>query len=118
MLAATLDSGEWRVQQGELVIDVPAAPSLLEMAVTADAKRIIISAASAGAQRALKLQVHGTAGGNGKSAAPPSPANNATSIAPSGSARQRAANDPIVQRLQEKFGAEIRTVIDYREKKN
>jgi hypothetical protein len=33
-----------------------------------------------------------------------------------GSARSRAEQDPVVQRMQEKFGAEIRTVIDYREK--
>jgi hypothetical protein len=32
------------------------------------------------------------------------------------SARSRAAEDPIVQRMREKFGAEIRTVIDHREK--
>jgi len=32
------------------------------------------------------------------------------------SARSRAANDPVVQRMQEKFGAEIRTVIDHRDK--
>ena len=34
-----------------------------------------------------------------------------------GSARSRAEQDPIVQRMKEKFGAEIRTVIDYREKR-
>ena len=28
------------------------------------------------------------------------------------SARSRALSDPVVQRMQEKFGAEIRTVID------
>ncbi len=33
-----------------------------------------------------------------------------------GSARSRAEQDPIVQRMKERFGAEIRTVIDYREK--
>jgi len=33
-----------------------------------------------------------------------------------GSARGRAEQDPIVQRMKEKFKAEIRTVIDYREK--
>jgi hypothetical protein len=32
------------------------------------------------------------------------------------SARSRAAEDPVVQRMQEKFGAEIRTVIDHRNK--
>jgi hypothetical protein len=36
--------------------------------------------------------------------------------APNGSARSRAEQDPVVQRMKEKFGAEIRTVIDYREK--
>jgi hypothetical protein len=33
-----------------------------------------------------------------------------------GNARSRAEQDPVVQEMQEKFGAEIRTVIDYREK--
>ncbi len=31
-------------------------------------------------------------------------------------ARGRAAADPIVQRMQEKFGAEIRTVIDHKDR--
>jgi hypothetical protein len=39
-----------------------------------------------------------------------------SSSVPNGSARSRAEQDPIVQRMKERFGAEIRTVIDYREK--
>jgi hypothetical protein len=31
--------------------------------------------------------------------------------------RGRAEQDAVVRRLQEKFGAEIRTVIDYKEKR-
>jgi hypothetical protein len=31
--------------------------------------------------------------------------------------RGRAEQDPVVQRMKEKFGAQIRTVIDYREKR-
>ncbi len=31
--------------------------------------------------------------------------------------RSRAEQDAVVRRLQEKFGAEIRTVIDYKEKR-
>ena len=31
-------------------------------------------------------------------------------------ARSRAMSDPIVQRMQEKFGAEIRSVIDHKER--
>jgi hypothetical protein len=41
--------------------------------------------------------------------APPRPANGA-------GARSRAASDPLVQRMQEKFGAEIRTVIDQKDR--
>jgi len=33
------------------------------------------------------------------------------------SGRSRAEQDVVVQRLREKFGAEIRTVIDYKEKR-
>jgi hypothetical protein len=31
-------------------------------------------------------------------------------------ARSRAMSDPVVQRMQEKFGAEIRTVIDQKDR--
>jgi hypothetical protein len=31
--------------------------------------------------------------------------------------RGRAEQDPVVRRMQEKFGAQIRTVIDYRDKR-
>ncbi|HEV2113536.1 MAG TPA: hypothetical protein VGR50_05270, partial [Terriglobales bacterium] len=112
MLASALDSGTWSVENGELLIKAHAAPSLLEMAVNAEARRVITSAASAAANRPLKLRIEGVPGANGKNA--PSPT---TSSGVPGSARERAADDPVVRRLQEKFGAEIRTVIDHREKR-
>jgi hypothetical protein len=31
--------------------------------------------------------------------------------------RGRAEQDPVVRRMQEKFGAQVRTVIDYRDKR-
>jgi hypothetical protein len=34
-----------------------------------------------------------------------------------GGGRGRVEQDPIVRRMKEKFGAEIRTVIDYKEKR-
>jgi len=34
-----------------------------------------------------------------------------------GGGRNRAEQDPIVRRMREKFGAEIRTIIDYTDKK-
>jgi hypothetical protein len=48
-------------------------------------------------------------GGTAQGAAPALGAN--------GSGRGRAEQEPIVQRMREKFGAEIRTIIDYRDKR-
>jgi len=44
-----------------------------------------------------------------KTEAPPRPTNGV-------GARGRAMNDPIVKHMQEKFGAEIRTVIDQKDR--
>lgn len=114
VLAATLENeGEWRLEGSELVIRVARPPSFLEMAMGAEARRIATSAASIAAGRSLRIRLESTGKGNGNGHA------QATRVANGGgeSARSRAANDPIVRRMQEKFGAEIRTVIDHREKK-
>jgi len=41
----------------------------------------------------------------------PKPASNSSG---NGSGRARAEQEPVVQRMKEKFGAEIRTIIDYK----
>jgi hypothetical protein len=77
------------------------------MSYTADARRLAGAAASARAGRSIRVLVE--PGGTQQEVSAPRRAAN-------GSARSRAEQDPVVQRMQEKFGAEIRTVIDYREK--
>jgi hypothetical protein len=57
--------------------------------------------------RSVKIKV---VSGGTRQAPPPREASN-------GSGRARAEQDPIVRRMKEKFGAEIRTIIDYREKR-
>jgi DNA polymerase III subunit gamma/tau len=115
VLAATLEGeGEWQFDRDELVIKVARPASFLEMAVTSDARRILTSAAAASAGRNVKVRVEPSGKTNGNGNAKPLPAANGGG---GGSARSRAANDPVVRRVQEKFGAEIRTVIDHREKK-
>jgi hypothetical protein len=81
---------------------------MIEMSFPADARRIASAAASGLAGKPIKMQVE-SGGAPQASSAPRRPAN--------GSARNRAEQDPIVRRMKEKFGAEIRTVIDYREKR-
>jgi DNA polymerase-3 subunit gamma/tau len=108
MLANLLEGGEWRVEGSELVIQVSASTTVIEMSLGADAKRLIIAAASGALGRAVKLKV--ISGGSSQ----PAPANRPSS---NGGGRSRAEQDPVVRRMKDKFGAEIRTIIDYREKR-
>jgi DNA polymerase-3 subunit gamma/tau len=109
MLVSLLENAEWKLEGSALMAKVAASGTMIEMSFTAEARRIAGAAASALAARPIKMLVE--PGG----APQATPALRRTSIL-NGSARSRAEQDPIVQRMQEKFGAEIRTVIDYREK--
>ena len=107
MLASMLESGEWRVERNEIVVSVAASETVIDMSLGADAKRLAVAAASEAAGRPLKLRV--VSGSKASSPTPPKPVAN-------GGGRNRAEQDPIVRRMQEKFGAEIRTIIDYKDK--
>jgi DNA polymerase-3 subunit gamma/tau len=112
MLASRLETGEWQLQGNELVIKVAASATVIDMTLGPDAKKLIVAAASGVLKRAVKLKVVPGAAPQATASAPrPTPS------APSGSARSRVEQDPLVQRMKEKFGAEIRTIIDYREKR-
>ena len=105
-----LDAGEWKVEGSQLIISIAASAALVEMSVNAEAKRLIIASASGAMGRPMKLQI--VPGANPVMM----PAKSASSFA-NGSSRARAEQEPVVQRMKEKFGAEIRTVIDYRKNK-
>jgi DNA polymerase III subunit gamma/tau len=107
MLASILEAAEWTVSGNSLIAKVAASATMIEMSFNAEARRIASAAASGQAGRPMKMQVE-PGGLTQTVSAPRRPSN--------GSARSRAEQDPIVQRMKEKFGAEIRTVIDYREK--
>ncbi|MGA9897882.1 MAG: DNA polymerase III subunit gamma/tau [Terriglobales bacterium] len=106
MLVTLLESGEWSVEGNELVIKVPSSATVIEMSLSADARRLVMATASGVLGRPAKLRV---APSGKPPAAAPARAN--------GGGRGRVEQDPIVQRMKEKFGAEIRTVIDYKEKR-
>lgn len=108
MLVAMLAGGDWQVEGNELLIKVASSASVIEMTLGGDARRLAIATASGVAGRALKLRV---VPGNGATRAEASrPSSN-------GGGRSRAEQDPIVRRMKEKFGAEIRTIIDYKERR-
>jgi DNA polymerase-3 subunit gamma/tau len=105
-----LESGEWKVEGNQLIVSIPASPTLIEMSVSAEARRLVIAAASGVMGRAMKLQL---VSGASSAAAP----QKTTTPYANGSSRARAEEEPVVRRMKEKFGAEIRTVIDYRKNK-
>jgi DNA polymerase-3 subunit gamma/tau len=109
-LASTLAEGAAAIQGNELIITVARPQSVIPFIMNAEQRQIATAAAASAAGRTLKVTIVGGAkpDANG-SAAVVRPRNGV-------SARSRAAEDPIVQRMREKFGAEIRTVIDHREK--
>jgi DNA polymerase-3 subunit gamma/tau len=107
-LVSMLETAEWAVAGNTLTAKVASTTTMIEMSFTSDARRIATAAASGKAGRPMKVQI--APGGQAQTApVRRGPVSN-------GSARSRAEQDPTVRRMQDKFGAEIRTVIDYREK--
>jgi DNA polymerase III subunit gamma/tau len=113
VLVSMLSGGEWSVQGNDLLIRVSESQTIVDMSIGPEAKRIAIAAASGALGRAVKLRIvpGAVVAENG------SKGNGGVKFAPGPGGRGRAEQDPIVQRMREKFGAEIRTVIDYREKR-
>ncbi|HVZ59555.1 MAG TPA: hypothetical protein VG892_02110, partial [Terriglobales bacterium] len=114
-----LEEGEWELRGNELIIKVAASQTVAELALSADARRAAVQAASTAAGRNLKLRIVGGGSANGSHSSGKSngsSSKNKTFDAGDSGARARASRDPIVQRMQEKFGAEIRTVIDKRDR--
>ena len=115
-----LEAGEWSVQGNELVVKIAESQTVIDMSVGPEARRLAIASASGVLGRAVKLKIVPGAAvaqngndGNGVK-------RNGAAVRLNGPAvggRGRAEQDPVVQRMREKFGAEIRTVIDYKEKR-
>jgi DNA polymerase-3 subunit gamma/tau len=109
MLAHNLEEAEWSVGAMEVTVKVAMSQVLIDVALGPEPKRVIQAALSRATGRPLKFKmVSGSASIAPKPAAP-RPSNGV-------GARSRAQADPVVQRMQEKFGAEIRTVIDHKDR--
>ena len=107
ILINMLETGEWQVEGSEVVIKLATSATVIEMSLGADAKRLMIATASGALGRPIKLRVVP----GGVALAAPRP------VSTNGGGRGRAEQDPVVRRMKEKFGAEIRTIIDYKEKR-
>jgi len=114
ILVSMLEAGEWAVEGNEVVIKVSESQTVVDMSLGSDARRLAIASASGILGRAVKLKIVA-----GAQVAAESKTNGSTLSGTSSGigGRGRAEQDAVVRRLQEKFGAAIRTVIDYKEKR-
>jgi DNA polymerase-3 subunit gamma/tau len=109
-LAGLLETGQWSVASNVVKVKPEDAQSVMNLLrIFASAQQALDRAATSALGRQAKVQIvtDEASGGANEQPAP-------SRVAPQGTARARAASDPIVKRVQEKFGAEIRTVIDHR----
>jgi DNA polymerase-3 subunit gamma/tau len=111
MLAHSLESGEWTVRAHEVSVKVVMSQVMVDVALGEGPRRLIGNALAKVSGKPMKFKMVSGGAQFTPKPAPPSarPANGA-------GARSRAMSDPVVQRMQERFGAEIRSVIDHKER--
>src|SRR5262249_36727682 len=108
LLVSMLENGEWKLSESELVVGVASSTAVIEMSLGTEARQVIQTTAASLLGRPLRHRVVSS----GATPSAPVP----VSKPRAGGGRSRAEQDPVVRRMKEKFGAEIRTIIDYREK--
>jgi DNA polymerase-3 subunit gamma/tau len=111
--AGLLAAGEWKLEGNQISLRVALSEKVIDLSLSVEARRLLTQEASRLCGRAMKLTV---SGGGTPQNIPAERISNGSGHG-AGGARQRAAEDPIVNRMQQKFGAEVRTVVDLRQKK-
>jgi len=112
VLAHKLEQGEWSMRANEVLVKVGLSQALIDVALGEAPKRVIQDALSKTGGKALRFRMEN----GGPQFAPAAPGARPTNGTGNGSARSRALSDPVVKRMQETFGAEIRTVIDLKDR--
>jgi len=110
IIAHWMEMGEWKIEGSDIVVGVAAKQPMIDAALNGEAQRVLNESASGVSGRPVRVKlVSGTSNGNGTTAV--------VRAAGDGSdAKSRAMNDPIVKKMKEKFGTEIRTVVDQRKR--
>jgi DNA polymerase-3 subunit gamma/tau len=111
MATSMLEAAEWQLGAGELVIKIASSAAVIDMSIGAEAKRLIVATASEATGGAVRLRLVPVESVTQTSS------NGSAPRAPVGSLRSRVEQDPVVRKMKEKFGAEIRTVIDHTQKR-
>jgi DNA polymerase-3 subunit gamma/tau len=114
MLAHNLEQGEWAIRGSDITVKVGLSQVLIDVALGDAPKKVVHNALAKAAGRLLRFRMeNGGAEFKASSSSAPRPNNGGMNGA---SARSRAMSDPVVKQMQETFGAEIRTVIDLKDR--
>jgi DNA polymerase III subunit gamma/tau len=113
MLVQTLEEGHWTGEGSQISIQVGMSDGMIEVSYTREQERLSNLAASRVAGRTVKVRLVGGATTTSEKKARPSGAVRGES---SESIKTKAADEPVVKRMMEKFGAEIRIVMDRSER--
>ena len=105
MAADTLEKGEWSATASTLTVKVSSGEQMIALTFGPEQRQLMQQALESSAGRSLRFSVIPGASKNATipAASPPAAA---------GGARAKAAQHPVVRRMMEKFGAELRTVLD------
>ena len=106
MLVHALEEGEWSAEGNQLTVKVTMSASMVEISYTREQERAANQAATHAAGRTVKVRL---VGGATVTAAPKA---RAPRTGGEGNFRAKAADEPLVKHMQEKFGAEIRMIVD------
>jgi DNA polymerase-3 subunit gamma/tau len=109
MAANLLSGGRWYFEGSQPAVQVAASDFTMKMTLGPEPLKAANAAASQALGRPAKLKISGGGEVNGTP--------NSKPVRKTGTSTSRVAEDPIVQKMQAVFGAEIRTVIDYQNKK-
>jgi DNA polymerase-3 subunit gamma/tau len=107
ILVHAMEEGSWTAEASLITVQVEMSASMIELSYTREQERAANQTAGRAAGRAVKLRlVPGAAPADGK------PRAASRSTASSAGIKSKAADEPLVKRMMEKFGAEIRIVMD------
>jgi len=110
VLVHTLETGAWTMSGNEVTVKVALSPAMIELSMGPEVKKLVTAAVNRASGHPLKFSLLGGAD-------PATQAKPAARATVGTSARARAMQHPIVHYMQEKFGAEVRTVIDKKEER-
>jgi DNA polymerase-3 subunit gamma/tau len=113
MLVHALEEGHWSAQGDQLSIQVQMSDAMIELSYTREQEKLSNQAAARIAGRTVKVRLVSGA----TTAAKVKPRQSSAPHAAGGdNIKTRAADEPMVKRMIEKFGAEIRIVMDRSER--